>query len=86
MDQGNGTIEKGRTVMARKRNRQQQQEQPSEPRRTDFVAPGCPACESIREPGTNYSRVYSTSRTTQAVYRYCKCGYCGHTWKVVTTP
>jgi len=81
---GQGTTEIGRMAKRRQRPAAKEQEAPK-PRQTEFTAPGCPACESIREPGSNYSRVYNTTRTTQAVYRYCRCGYCGHTFKVVAT-
>lgn len=54
------------------------------PRVTTFVPRDCTACQRLREldsatEGNSYSRVYSTQGRT----RYCKCGYCGHTWKEV---
>lgn len=52
------------------------------PRVTSFVARECTACVAVRasDPdaaGQNYSRVYAKVGST----RYCKCSYCGHTWK-----
>ncbi len=42
-----------------------------------FTAKPCTNCEELREPGTNFSRVYATRGNV----RYCRCDYCGHTWK-----
>ena len=42
-----------------------------------FVARPCSVCQALREPNTNYTRVYATRETA----RYCKCDYCGNTWK-----
>lgn len=42
-----------------------------------FTAKPCTNCEQLREPGTNFSRVYATRGNV----RYCRCDYCGHTWK-----
>jgi hypothetical protein len=58
--------------------------QQPKPRVTSFVPQNCTACQRLREldpatEGNSYSRVYSTQGRT----RYCKCGYCGHTWKEV---
>lgn len=44
------------------------------PRR--FTPKDCAMCETHRPRGESYSRVYST----QGKIRYCKCGFCGHTW------
>lgn len=59
------------------------------PRATSFVARDCTACTAIRDSdpkakGKSFSRVYATVGRT----RYCKCGYCGNTWKQIedTTP
>lgn len=52
------------------------------PRVTSFVARDCTTCKALRDSdpataGLNYSRVYATAGNV----RYCKCGYCGNTWK-----
>ena len=49
-------------------------DKPPEPRR--FTPKDCAMCETHRPRGESYSRVYST----QGKIRYCKCGFCGHTW------
>lgn len=42
-----------------------------------FTAKPCANCEDLRESGTNFSRVYATRGNV----RYCRCDFCGHTWK-----
>lgn len=42
-----------------------------------FTAKPCTACTSIREPDTNFTRVFATRGNV----RYCRCHYCGNTWK-----
>ena len=49
------------------------------PRITSYVAPPCTACTALRPEGKNYSRV----ETTRGRVRYCKCKYCGNTFKDV---
>lgn len=54
------------------------------PRVTTFVPRDCTSCPALRDAdpvnaGLSFSRVYSTQGRT----RYCKCGYCGATWKEV---
>jgi hypothetical protein len=49
-----------------------------------FVAPPCSFCTELRNKnpetaGKNYSRVKSTQGKT----RYCKCEFCGNTWKEI---
>jgi hypothetical protein len=56
----------------------------AKPRVTSFVPNPCSACQDLRDgddkaKGQNYSRVYATVGRT----RYCKCGYCGNTWKQI---
>jgi len=58
--------------------------EPPKPRVTSFVPSQCSSCTALREQdetakGKNFSRVYATVGRT----RYCKCGYCGHTWKQI---
>lgn len=47
------------------------------PRVSSFVPRACTSCTALRQPETNYSRVMST----QGRIRYCKCTFCGNTWK-----
>jgi hypothetical protein len=56
------------------------QPEPAPPRPRQFVAPPCSQCSALREPGTNYSRVYGTTRKVDAIYRYVRCHYCGFSW------
>ena len=54
------------------------------PRVTTFVPKACTSCQRLRNldteiKGKSCSRVYSTHGRT----RYCKCGFCGSTWKEV---
>ncbi len=51
-------------------------EQPRARSRT-FIAKPCTICTALRPPNTNYTRVYASRETA----RYCKCSYCGNTWK-----
>ena len=60
-------------------------EQLSKPRVTDFVPPACSACSAIRPDGENHSRVYATNRGNSTITRYCRCGFCGNTYKVCST-
>ena len=58
--------------------------EPPKPRVTAFVARDCTACVALRDSneetkGKSFSRVYATVGRT----RYCKCGYCGNTWKQI---
>ena len=52
----------------------EQLDQEPTPRR--FTPKDCPMCESYRPKGMSFSRVYST----QGKIRYCRCGFCRHTW------
>lgn len=47
------------------------------PRVSSFVPQSCSGCTALRPVETNYSRVMST----QGRIRYCKCTFCGNTWK-----
>lgn len=53
----------------------------AKPRVTDFAAKPCPMCVALRPPNTNFSRVTTTRREGSSVIRYCKCGFCGWTFK-----
>lgn len=86
-----GTDEDMTTTMSRKRNRTEktppavavEPTREAQPRVAEFVAPRCSACTSLRPDDKNYSRVMSTHRNTLSITRYCKCGFCGNTFKVV---
>jgi hypothetical protein len=47
------------------------------PRSRTFTAKPCSVCTALREPDTNFTRVYATRDRV----RYCKCTYCNNTWK-----
>jgi len=47
------------------------------PRSRTFTAKPCSVCQALREPDTNYTRVYASRGNV----RYCKCTYCNNTWK-----
>lgn len=49
------------------------------PRAANAMAKPCSLCTALREPGTNYSRVYSKQGNT----RYCRCDFCNNTWKQI---
>jgi hypothetical protein len=42
-----------------------------------FTAKPCSVCQALREPDTNFTRVYATRDRV----RYCRCTYCNNTWK-----
>jgi formate dehydrogenase maturation protein FdhE len=42
-----------------------------------FTAKPCTLCSALRDPNTNFTRVYATRDRV----RYCKCTYCNNTWK-----
>lgn len=77
--------------MAKRQRRSQKQREnaaqtASKPRspQASYVPPPCSACVSLRPKNDNYTRVYSTTSTTTAITRYCRCGFCGNTFKDVT--
>jgi len=47
------------------------------PRSRTFTAKPCSVCAALREPDTNFTRVYATRDSV----RYCKCTFCNNTWK-----
>lgn len=47
------------------------------PRVRTFSAKPCTSCEALREVETNFTRVFATRGNV----RYCKCHFCGNTWK-----
>jgi hypothetical protein len=63
--------------------KQEPQAEPK-PRLVKVMARDCTACKALRDSdgkaaSESYSRVYATVGKT----RYCKCSYCGNTWKQV---
>lgn len=42
-----------------------------------FTAKPCTSCAALREQDTNFTRVYAT----RGDVRYCRCHFCGSTWK-----
>lgn len=69
-------------------NKQQPKEQSqtiavAEPVKRQYAPPPCHHCANVREQDTNYTRVYKTERGAESVTRYCRCGFCGETWKDV---
>lgn len=42
-----------------------------------FTAKPCTNCAALREQDTNFTRVYAT----RGDVRYCRCHFCGSTWK-----
>ena len=42
-----------------------------------FIAKPCTLCTALREPDTNFTRVYAS----RGNIRYCRCSYCNNTWK-----
>lgn len=55
-----------------------QEEQVLQPvARTRFVPAECSLCAELRPKDKSYVRVYHTA----GAVRYCKCDYCGNTWK-----
>lgn len=62
------------------------QQSPPVPRARDFVAPDCSVCVDLRpKPIESYVRVYATVKGSIGVTRYCKCGFCGNTFKSFTS-
>jgi DNA-directed RNA polymerase subunit M/transcription elongation factor TFIIS len=42
-----------------------------------FASKPCTLCTELRAKDTNFTRVYASRGNT----RYCRCAYCGNTWK-----
>jgi hypothetical protein len=56
--------------------------EPLTPKR--YTPPNCSVCTALRaRPADNFVSVYHTRRESGYVFRYCKCGFCGNTFKVV---
>ena len=51
-----------------------------EPKR--YTPPNCSMCTAMRpKPEESYVTVTSTQRQDGFIFRYCKCGFCGNTFK-----
>jgi hypothetical protein len=50
-----------------------------EPR--SYAPPPCSLCTELRPPDESYSRVYATVKTEGSIVRYCRCDFCGNTYK-----
>jgi formate dehydrogenase maturation protein FdhE len=67
-----------------KNNQRQPQAKPkqqTEPIERTYSPPPCCSCESHRPKQSNYTRVYKTQREEGSIIRYCRCSFCGETWK-----
>jgi hypothetical protein len=56
---------------------------PEEPKPRRYVPPSCSACTALRPAGDEFTKVYSIHRDSQHVTRYCRCEFCGNTFKHV---
>lgn len=71
--------------MSKKRRRITRPAVSKAPRPRAYVPPECSLCVETRrtakvKPG-NYSQVTATKQTKLGTLRYCRCKYCGNTWK-----
>ena len=49
-----------------------------------YTPPNCSSCIALRpKVDTSYVSVYHTKREGGFVVRYCKCGFCGNTFKAI---
>lgn len=54
-----------------------------EPRK--FTPPNCSMCTALRpSPESNYVRVFTTRHETNYTVRYCKCHFCGNSFKSIS--
>ena len=51
------------------------------PKPKRFTPPPCTACAGDRPAGKDYTSVYAVVREIEYTFRYCKCSYCGNTFK-----
>jgi hypothetical protein len=56
------------------------------PMSRNFVPPeaSCSTCVSTRPKDKNYTSVYGTIPGQLGITRYCRCGWCGNTFKMFT--
>ena len=46
-----------------------------------YSPPKCSMCTALRNTDDNYTEVYRTAREVEYTVRYCKCRFCGNTFK-----
>jgi hypothetical protein len=46
-----------------------------------YAPPSCTLCSNDRPKGMDYTRVYKTHRVDGFIIRYCRCDFCGNTYK-----
>ena len=51
------------------------------PKARRYSPPSCSACTALRPEGKDFTEVYSTKREGEYVFRYCRCKFCGNTFK-----
>ena len=72
----------GAMMTKKQRQRIEHKPQPVEelqPRR--YAPPQCSVCTELRPQGTDYTSVYAVKRDNEYTIRYCKCAFCGNTFK-----
>lgn len=86
MDAKNRERQTVSTTMTKKRKQRMQmattpapKEHAPKPRR--YSPPQCSSCTAIRPADKDYTSVYSVKRESEYTIRFCKCGYCGNTFK-----
>lgn len=58
-------------------------EEAVEPRK--FTPPNCSMCTALRpSPEINYVRVFTTRHESSYTVRYCKCHFCGNSFKSIS--
>jgi hypothetical protein len=48
-----------------------------------FAPDPCTLCTDLRPKNTNYTRVYGHAKVGNSLVRYCRCNFCGNTYKLV---
>jgi hypothetical protein len=46
-----------------------------------YSPPACCMCTAVRPPNTNYTEVVTVRKEYGYTVRYCKCRFCGGTFK-----
>ncbi len=68
-------------TVAKKSKRKKTIRRPMVVRERRFAPKPCTNCKELIPKNKNYSEVYSTFSRTDGTYRYCRCTFCGNTWK-----
>ena len=71
-------------IMAKKRQRVEHKPTPvveTVPQPKRYTPPHCSMCTEVRPTGKDYTSVYAVRRETEYTIRYCKCAFCGNTFK-----